>query len=459
MIQKHVSVYFDSNEIIALAEYYAGKGRINMSEQAIDYGMTLYPDNLDILLYKCHNLTARGKLSEAHVLLDSIPDQNDREVTLMRARVLLGEQEKKQAEDILTGLYSQEQDIDTLLDIADLYMDANLNKEAYNWLLKAYAIDPDDTDVLESFIDYHFSFGDFQKATVFLNKLLDKNPYELEHWLDLTKAYLQLGNIEKATEAIDFALTIDNQSTEALELKGHCLMYQGKYEETCQLFSRIEQMVTDKSRIRRILLNCYLVCMDFQKALTYCNLLIQEQGLLNTELSDFFQKRAKCYLFLDNIEQCKSDIETSLLYNEQNDESYLTKGEMLLSIEKKAEAEQAFSEAQKYTFDSGETTLRIARAYFQWNYLEEALQTYTYVEQNFPEKMENDYYFMAFCYYVLGEEKKMFKYLVKGAVNYPATLTSNLGIPSSETEQEFLKLAETISKQIQEGSIDPTPYI
>ena len=459
MIQKNVPAYFESNEIITLAEYYAEKGRINMAERVIDYGITLYPDDLDILLYKCHNLTIRGKLAEAHVLLDSIPDKNDREVILMQARILLEEQETKQADNILLSLYKQEQDLDTMLDIADLYMDSGLHKEAYNWLLKAYAMAPDETDVLESFIDYHFSFGNFQEATVFLNKLLDKNPYEIRHWLDLTKAYLQLNNIEKASEAVDFALTIDSDSPEALELKGHCLMQEGKYEETCRLFSRVEQMVTDKSRIRHILLNCYLVCMDFQKALTYCNLLIQEPGMLNTELSEFFQKRAQCYLFLDNLKQCEADIEASLLYNDQNDEAYLTKGEMLLSIEKEAEAEQAFSKAKQWAFDLGETIIRIARAYFRWNYIKEALQTFAYVEQNFPKKMESDYYFMAFCYYVLGEEKNMFKYLVRGAVNHPATLAHNPIIPSNDAEQEFFKYAEIVATQIREGNIDPTPYL
>ena len=66
MIENHTSIYLEPDEITLLAEFYASMGNIRASEEVVDYGLSLHPDNLDILIFKCHNLIVKGYTIEAH---------------------------------------------------------------------------------------------------------------------------------------------------------------------------------------------------------------------------------------------------------------------------------------------------------------------------------------------------------------------------------------------------------
>ena len=118
MLDNHTSVYFEADEITLLAEFYASMGNIKASEEVVDYGLSLHPDNLDILIFKCHNLIAKGNTNDAQCILNTITDQNDYEVRLLQAELYLAQKRTQEADALLDLLYQDEKDIDTMLDIA-----------------------------------------------------------------------------------------------------------------------------------------------------------------------------------------------------------------------------------------------------------------------------------------------------------------------------------------------------
>ena len=96
MIQDGIHVYFEAEELTLIAEYYANAGDMKSSEEAIDYAISLHPENLDVQIYKCHTLFSHKKIQEAQQLLYSLPDQNDYEVRLLYTELALiqGDAEK-----------------------------------------------------------------------------------------------------------------------------------------------------------------------------------------------------------------------------------------------------------------------------------------------------------------------------------------------------------------------------
>ena len=172
MLDNHTSVYFEADEITLLAEFYASMGNIKASEEVVDYGLSLHPDNLDILIFKCHNLIAKGNTNDAQCILNTITDQNDYEVRLLQAELYLAQKRTQEADALLDQLYQEEKDIDTMLDIAHVYMDDHQKKKAHYWLEKAYSEAPENIGVLEEMASYHFSFGNPEEAVKLYNQLL-----------------------------------------------------------------------------------------------------------------------------------------------------------------------------------------------------------------------------------------------------------------------------------------------
>lgn len=202
MLDNHTSVYFEADEITLLAEFYASMGNIKASEEVVDYGLSLHPDNLDILIFKCHNLIAKGNTNDAQCILNTITDQNDYEVRLLQAELYLAQKRTQEADALLDQLYQDEKDIDTMLDIAHVYMDDHQKKKAHYWLEKAYSEAPENIGVLEEMASYHFSFGNPEEAVKLYNQLLDEAPYTLDFWHNLIRCYIRMYQSEKDRKSV-----------------------------------------------------------------------------------------------------------------------------------------------------------------------------------------------------------------------------------------------------------------
>lgn len=461
MKQNHTHVYLESNELTHLAEYYAYQGDSKASEAVIDYGLQLHPENLDILIYKCNNLAAKGKLNDALFLLESIPDQGDREVRLTYAGLCLERHDIEAAEKIFNQLaIDEEEETNTFLDIADIYMDANLGEQAYYWLQKAYSQSPDDIEVLESMADYYYSFESVKQATVFYNKLLDEDPYSLYYWTELTRCYLQTGDIEKAMESVEFALAIDENNLTCIEMKGYCFQLLGDGPSACECYQQVEQALPNKARIRMILMACYFLDKKYKETLEYCNKLLESDELEEFEKAVVYHKRAICHLVDGQFEESEKDVKNGLACDKEFSDLYIIQGELFLSEGKMIEAESSFRRAESFSMEKAETIHQAAITYMRYEHFDEAASTYLWMEKEYPEEVKQFYGYIAFCHYRRRDKENLFKYLIRCCIYTPESLTNPIFIEKDMGEdQMFFHLAQKLSEQIQKGEIDPAPYL
>ena len=139
---------------------------------------------------------------------------------------------------------------------------------------------------------------------------------------------------------------------------------------------------------------------------------------------------------------------------------YLAQGEYFLQQLRLEDAQLAFQKALQYAYYSeGETLEIIGIAYLRSNYILEALDSFLELERQFPEIMQRNYYFMAYCYFLLQQPQETFTYLVRGTVYCPEVLDENERVFVEQTmpDPEFFTLANDIARQIQSGELFPFP--
>ena len=56
MVESHTPAYFEADELIDIAEYYASKGRHKDADKAIDLTLQLHPENTDALVFRIRSL-------------------------------------------------------------------------------------------------------------------------------------------------------------------------------------------------------------------------------------------------------------------------------------------------------------------------------------------------------------------------------------------------------------------
>ena len=135
MVESHTPAYFEADELIDIAEYYASKGRHKDADKAIDLAIQLHPDNTDALIFRARSLMLLGKKEEAQMVMQLINNPADREFRFLQADLLIEEEHMEEADEILQQLaMDEEYELDTLLDIILNYVDVNQKEYAKKWI-------------------------------------------------------------------------------------------------------------------------------------------------------------------------------------------------------------------------------------------------------------------------------------------------------------------------------------
>lgn len=461
MMQDGIRVYFEAEELTLIAEYYASQGDPVSSEEAINFALSIHPENLDVQIFKCHSLFSHKKIQEAQRLLYSLPDQNDYEVKLLYIELALIQNDTGKAKRLFEQCYEDYPHIETLLDIAQLYMDYQMKNEAYPWLLKAYKENPDNPETIELMASFQYASENFDEAVKLFNRILDEFPYNIDAWLNVARCHIRMNQIEQAFEALDFALAIDDTNLIAWELKAHCYLEQGETEEAFKCFDYIESHTKDKGYIWNVLMYVHFDLGNFEQVLKYSKKLFEQYPMLGNELdwAEICYRRALACIYLDQPSECDKAIKTGLVFNNHDYRFYLVRGELYLMYEDVEKARKNFKYAIQFSPAIEDALIGIAYAFFRCSYFNEALEVYQELEQNYPAKASSLYYFIAFCHFRLNQQDEMFKYLVRGAVYMPGLLTDNTKAFPAGEDEAFFRLASEIVWQIQQGRLDPTPYL
>lgn len=458
MVREKTPTYFESDELTRIAEYYASKNMIVESEGAIEYAFTLHPDNLDVMIYHCHNLIARGKYDLAEKALDLLPDQQDVEVLFLRATLWVEQGKFQKAEELFTKLADEEENpeekVETLLDIADVYMETNHKGLAYKWLKKAYKEAPENRETWQLLASCYFDFGKIDKSIYYTNRLLDDNPYDIIHWINLSRCYLQQEETEKALEAIDFALAIDPANPMAVEIKGLCYVQTENLQKAIEYFHKVEETHPHKRQIWQVLAECYISIQEYETAINYLTRVLTTTQPANLERGVALQRRAACYLFTNQLELCKKDIDEAIKCDSEYAQLYLTLAEYYIRIKETDKARIEIAYAEALAIDKGETIEEAAKLLFRNLLIEDALLFFKRLEQEYPELAKSCYYSIAYCHYVLNNKEDMIRAMIKGAIQQPDLLehAATNGLMDL-TSQDFIRIGLKIKHMMDNGEL------
>lgn len=463
MVRQQNTRYFESSELILLAEYYANKQDAREADEVIRYALTIHPDNLELRIYECNSLIAQGRLDEAEQKLNQIPDQQDEEVIFIRANLYLEKDQPEKADELLIPLAeSEDYDPDMLIDITNLFLDANNETYAQKWLDKLFeCADKGQASVLETAAEFYLHFGYYSQAIDCYNQLLDIDPYQFNYWLNLTRAYLANEQIEQAFNAIEFALAVEENHPKALELKGYCYLQSENPEEAIQYFEQILPVTETPANIYHILEICYTSLGKIEKSIEYLNKLLDLPDIPDFERAICYHRLATYYLQVSQPEQSLKSILAGLKHDSGNASLYLSLGEYYLFMDDKRSAELEFAHAEAFATDSDEVQAQILEVYFRAGYFEKTLQLFRQLEKQYPEKAERFYFCASYCCYILHEEADLIKYLVRACI-----FRQRDGIKDEQLqptglmpkEEDFLKLVLEVKQKIADGSIRPEDY-
>ena len=217
-------IYLDGDQFAEIAERYISERRFNEAQEVIDYGLYLHPKNTDLMMEQAYLYLDTQKIYKAKKIISSITEGYNTEVKMLRAELLLNEDQLEAAQHIINTIEERD-DLETISNVIYLYLSTGYPEYAKEWVEKGEKIYGNEKEFISLNADYLFLSGQFEKAIIQYNKLIDIDPYNISYWTGMAKCYFTIGNSEKAIEACDFALAIDEEAGEAYAYRAHSYFY------------------------------------------------------------------------------------------------------------------------------------------------------------------------------------------------------------------------------------------
>ena len=136
-------------------------------------------------------------------------------------------------------------DSDELVDVADYYMSQGKHQEATEATRLALELHPDAQDPVTMMADIMFETQQWKDSILWLNRVLDNDPFDVQAWLNMADAQIQCDLFAEALDSAEYTLAIQPDNTHALLQKAYAMSRQDRYQEACEIFNQYLQRCPD----------------------------------------------------------------------------------------------------------------------------------------------------------------------------------------------------------------------
>lgn len=367
------SLYLDGDQLADIADKYAAERRFAEAQEVISYGLGLHPDNTDLMIEQAYLYLDLNKPQKAKQVAECITDTYSTEVKLLKAELLLSEG-KLDAAEILLDTIEEKDDLNTIIDVANLYIDLGYPESAIHWLKIGLPKYSDNEDFLAVTANCHYSGDQLARAEFFYNKLIDKNPYNPEYWVGLAKCHFSESEFDKALEACDFAIAADEFSGEAHVLKAHCLFHLENENEAVVEYQKALDYKAIPPEFAYMFMG--LACNnkeEWERSLGYfeqASSIIKENDDNNSPLlSDVYINAALCHSKLGQQTEAHSLCDQAKQIAPSYTEVYLIEGRIYMEEGEEEKAREQWDIALQYAPDA-ETWMQVGGYSLEYNLIE-----------------------------------------------------------------------------------------
>lgn len=333
--------FFDIDEYEEIIDYYFYKNDQRKAIQTIRIGLDQHPGHPLLLIREAQYLVNKQQDHKALRILRDIREMPHIDGDLLLAMGNLYSQlenPEKAIECFLLAAPEVDYLDDIYSNIAFEYESMGQYNKAITYLLKTLEINPEHETAL-----YEFAFccevsQQSQRSISFFQEFTDKNPYSAPGWFNLGIAYSNMDLFEKAIEAYDFVLAIDDSFSSAHFNKANCQANLSQFKEAIATYEETFLYEEPEPVTYYYIGECYEKLKDFPKAMEYYQQSVKKEpefadgwlgiGIIHDELGEpssaltFIKKAIKLSPNIPEYWFIRGDIEIKLGLIQEGIQSY-----------------------------------------------------------------------------------------------------------------------------------------
>src|SRR6187549_803758 len=291
------NAYIDEESFEKIIDYFDEKEDIGSALEAAEKGAEQYPFSSTMLIRKADLLIATHKYRDALSLLDHAAtlDSGDINVYILRTDAYLALDKQEKAVEILEealNLFSGEERISLLFELADVYDDYQEFEKVFDCLKLILEQEPNNEEALYKVCFWTDFTGRNEEGIRLHQKIIEDFPFSELAWFNLAAAYQGIKLYEKAIDAYQYAVAIDEKFDYAWRNMGDAYLRIRKYKEAIEVLQKVLELARPEDVIYEAIGHCYDRLKNFAQARFH----YRKASHLNPDDSHLYYKIACTYM-------------------------------------------------------------------------------------------------------------------------------------------------------------------
>ncbi len=441
MLRNHDTYFFDVEALVKIIDYYIDGIQYEKALDVAKYASNLHPNTLSFKIREAHLYSLSGKHDHGLEMLERLQDiyPYETEIFIIRGNILSSLDRFEEAiVSFKKALNITDLRDELYYNIAQAYQSMMDYHQAIHYYKMCATENPNHEMALEELAVCLGLTGRVEEGIAFFKVLIDKDPYSFLAWYGLGDLYCRMGMYEKALEALDYVLIINENYYPAYLDQANVLSLLGRYNDAIDKYKQTFEYFTPDSLTYFNIGECYDKLENYQEARTYFKKAVKitpemSQAWFCIGLTLEVEER-----WYEAIHYLKKAIEL----NPNVGEYWFVLAENEYKLQNITEAEDCYRKALELDPDYDAVWLCYSDFLYQQNRMFDAIETiYTGIKYH-PDNSEMHCYYI-FYLYMDGQLKEAYLHLAyllgKDFDSYQMLLNLN---PDFSNDKSILQLIE-----------------
>lgn len=280
-----------------LIEYFEEKEQYNNGLEAVEYAVSQYPYSANLLFIKANLLIILRKYQDALQVLEEAElfDSTDTTLYILKTDAYLALDEQEKAAEVLEAaiqIFEGDEKIDLLFELADVYDDYENFEKVFDCFSLILKLDPNSEEALYKICFWTDFTGRNEESIKLHQRIIEEYPFNELAWFNLGAAYQGIKLYEKAIDAYNYAVAIDEKFDYAYRNMGDAYIRLRKYKDAIEMLEKVSELSRPEAVIYEAIGHCYDKLANYPQARFH----YKKASHLNAEDSQMYYKIACTYM-------------------------------------------------------------------------------------------------------------------------------------------------------------------
>ncbi|HMC99199.1 MAG TPA: tetratricopeptide repeat protein [Ferruginibacter sp.] len=411
--------FIEEDSFERIIDYFDEKEQLAAALEAAVYGIHQYPYSSTLLLKKADLLIAMRQYKDALQILEqaALLDSKNTDLYILKTDAYLALDQQEKAAAVLEAAlddFDGDEKIDLLFELADVYDDYENFEKVFDCLKMILEQDPNNEEALYKICFWTDFTGRNEEGIRLHQQIIDDFPYNELAWFNLAAAYQGIKLYEKAIDAYQYAVAIDEKFDYAWRNMGDAYIRLRKYKDAVEVLEKVLELARPEDVIYEAIGHCYDKMGNYAQA----RFNYRKASHLNHDASQLHYKIACTYMNEGTWERAIKSLEVAMRIHRLQPEYNLAMGQCFMQLGKLDDAITYFGNVVRVRPKNLNGWLELLKCLYTSELYEEALEYAGFAFEQTDGKPIFLFY-KSIIYYAMGRSKEAFLQLEAGMEKNP----------------------------------------